>query len=179
MSNFRFLKTEWSEFYQRAAKAEKLVITDPRTSLTYARMALELAVNWMFQNDTELELPHDNTLNSLMKSYEFRNQFPHKLYGEIDLIRKVGNLAIHNKPVSSIDADHAITNLFYFAKWFAKSYSTKELGNLGLFDYDFVPKEGEAALSKKQLESLQNQFDKDLNKFQDELKITLQRNKEL
>lgn len=179
MSNFRFLKTEWSEFYQRAAKAEKLVITDPRTSLTYARMALELAVNWMFQNDTELELPHDNTLNSLMKSYEFRNQFPHKLYGEIDVIRKVGNLAIHNKPVSSIDADHAITNLFYFCKWFAKSYSTKELGDLGLFDYDFVPKEGEAALSKKQLESLQNQFDKDLNKFQDELKITLQRNKEL
>ena len=179
MSNFRFLKTEWSEFYQRAAKAEKLVITDPRTSLTYARMALELAVNWMFQNDTELELPHDNTLNSLMKSYEFRNQFPHKLYGEIDLIRKVGNLAIHNKPISSIDADHAMTNLFYFAKWFAKSYSTKELGDLGLFDYDFVPKEGEAALSKKQLESLQNQFDKDLNKFQDELKITLQRNKEL
>lgn len=179
MSNFRFLETEWSEFYQRAAKAEKLVITDPRTSLTYARMALELAVNWMFQNDTELELPHDNTLNSLMKSYEFKNQFPHKLYGEIDVIRKVGNLAIHNKPVSSIDADHAIINLFYFAKWFAKSYSTKELGDLGLFDYDIIPKEGEAALNKKQLESLQNQFDKDLNKFQDELKITLQRNKEL
>jgi type I restriction enzyme R subunit len=157
-------------------KAEKLVITDPRTSLTYARMALELAVNWMFQNDTELELPYDNTLNSLMKSYEFRNQFPHKLYGEIDLIRKVGNLAIHNKPVTSTDADHAIVNLFYFAKWFAKSYSTKELGDLGLFDSNIIPKEGEAALNKKQLETIQNQFDKELNKFQDELKLSLERN---
>jgi type I restriction enzyme R subunit len=179
MSNFRFLETEWAEFYQRAAKAEKLVITDPRTSLTYARMALELAVNWMFQHDMELELPHDTSLNSLMNCYEFRNQFSAKLYGDINLIRKVGNLAIHNKPVTSIDADHAIVNLFYFAKWFATAYASKDLGDLGLFDYDCIPQQGEAALNKKQLELLQNKFDKELNKFQEELKITLQRNKEL
>ena len=47
-SNFQFLETEWSEFYQRALKAEKLVITDPRTSLTYApngtRVSCELDV---------------------------------------------------------------------------------------------------------------------------------------
>ena len=51
-------------------------------------MALELAVNWMYNNDHDLETPYDKSLNSLMKNYDFKNQFPHKLYNEIDLIRK-------------------------------------------------------------------------------------------
>jgi type I restriction enzyme R subunit len=178
-SNFIFLSIEWPDFYQRAIKAEKLVITDPRTSLTYARMALELAVNWMYQNDTELALPFDTSLNSLMKTLEFRNQFAPKLYNETDLIRKVGNLAVHNKPVSITDAENIISHLFYFSKWFAKSYSQVEIGKLGLFDSTLIPKVGEAALNKRQLASLQENFDKAIKNFQDELKKTLERNKEL
>ena len=168
-TNFQFLEQEWSEFYQRALKAEKLVITDPRTSLTYARMALELAVNWMYNNDHDLEIPYDKSLNSLMKNYDFKNQFSYKIYNEIDLIRKVGNLAIHNKPVSFTDSDQIISNLFYFAKWFAKSYAQNDVGTLGMFEWDYVPKEGESALSKKQLAALQNKLDNELDKFQDEL----------
>jgi type I restriction enzyme R subunit len=99
-SNFQFLENEWAAFHERSVKAEQWVKTDPRTSLTYARMALELAVNWMFNNDEELTLPYDTSLNSLMKQRAFQEQFPHKLYNEIDLIRKTGNLAIHNKSVS-------------------------------------------------------------------------------
>ena len=178
-SNFRFLQTQWPRFYNRATKAEKLAITDPRTSLTYARMALELAVNWMFQNDSELVPPFDNSLNSMMKSYEFRNQFSNKLYNEIDLIRKIGNLAIHNKSITSVDSDQAITNLFYFAKWFAKSYATEDPGELGLFNATFIPKEGEASLNKKQLKVLEEQFGQELHKFQNELKLSQDRNREL
>jgi type I restriction enzyme R subunit len=178
-SNFRFLQTEWPDFFQRAAQSEKLVITDPRTSLTYARMALELAVNWMYKNDTELELPFDTGLNSLMKTYEFTSQFGHKFYNEIDLIRKVGNLAIHNKPVSVTDSEKIISHLFYFAKWFAKSYAQEDIGNPGLFDSTLIPKVGEAALTKRQLAAVQENFEKELNKFQEELKKTLERNKEL
>lgn len=178
-TNFQFLQTEWPEFFQRSAKAEKTVITDPRTSLTYARMALELAVNWMYENDPELHLPYDTNLNSLMKQYDFKSQFSHKVYNDIDIIRKVGNLAIHNKPVSITDSEKLITNLFYFAKWFAKSYANEEIGDIGLIDYNLIPKEGDSALSKKQLEKLQQQFDADLGKSQDDLKKTIARNKEL
>lgn len=178
-SNFQFLQQEWPELFQRAEKAEQLMITDPRTSLTYGRMALELAVNWMYSNDVELELPYDSSLNSLMKNYDFRNQFPSKLYNEIDLIRKVGNLAIHNKPVSGIDSDRNISNLYYFTKWFAKSYSTSNIDVPGLFDGNLIPTEGQTALSKRQLEELQDKFESDLNRFQVELKFTLERNKKL
>jgi type I restriction enzyme R subunit len=38
-TNFQFL-AEWRDLFQRAKKAEQLVLSDPRTSLTYARMAL-------------------------------------------------------------------------------------------------------------------------------------------
>lgn len=178
-TNFQFLQQDWPELFQRTVKAEQLVITDPRTSLTYARMALELAVNWMYSNDSKLELPFDKSLNSLMKNYEFKNQFPFKLYNEIDLIRKVGNLAIHNKPVSGVDSDMVISNLYYFTKWLAKSYSVANIEVPGLFDGNFIPKEGDAALSKRQLENLQSKFDLDLNKFQVELQNSLEKNEKL
>lgn len=178
-SNFQFLENEWLEFYQRAVKAERLAVTDPRTSLTYSRMALEIAVNWMFTNDSELVLPFDTTLNSLMKSFEFRNQFSPKLYNEIDLIRKVGNLAIHNKPVSESDSETIISNLYYFAKWFAKSYSRNNIVVPGLFDASLIPIVGEAILSKKQIETLQAKFNTDLDTFQAELKSSKEKNKQL
>ena len=41
-SNFQFLKNEFATFHDRAVKAEQHVITDPRTSLVYSRMALEV-----------------------------------------------------------------------------------------------------------------------------------------
>ncbi len=34
-TNFQFLSAEWGTFYERATKAEQLVITDPRASLAY------------------------------------------------------------------------------------------------------------------------------------------------
>lgn len=179
MSNFRFLQSQWPDLHQRAIKAEKAVIVDPRTSLVYARMALELAVNWMYQNDYDFELPYDTSLNSLMKQTCFREQFSHKLYRETDLIRKSGNLAIHNRPVSVADAEQSITHLFYLCKWFAKSYADGDIEVPGLFNTALIPQEGEAALSKRQRQALQNKFDKEIAQNQEALKQTIEENRRL
>lgn len=176
-SNFSFLKNQWPQFFQRSEKAESFVITDPRTSLAYSRMALEMAVNWMFTNDQVLSLPYDTSLNSLMSDYEFKQQFTPNLYNDLHLIKKLGNLALHNKPVHQADADVAISNLYYFAKWFAKNYATEKIDLPGLFDGELIPREGADALSKKQFEELQNKFESDLDKFQTDLQNTLERNK--
>lgn len=178
-TNFQFLAEEWADFYQRSVKAEQFVITDPRTSLTYARMALELAINWMFTNDEELTLPYDTSLNSLMKQREFQEQFPHKLYSEIDLIRKAGNLAIHNKPVTISDAEKIIENLFYFSRWFAKSYTKNDLGIIPMFNKEFIPSEGQEALSKKDYKKVQDKFETDLGKFKSKLDQEAEKNAEL
>jgi len=178
-TNFQFLAEEWSDFHQRCVKAEQMVVTDPRTSLTYARMALELAVNWIFANDEELTLPYDTSLNSLMKQREFQEQFPHKLYSEIDLIRKAGNLAIHNKPVTKTDAEKIVENLFYFSRWFAQSYTKNSLGTIPMFNWELIPTEGQEALSKADYINVQEKFETDLRKFKSKLEEEAEKNKEL
>lgn len=169
-TNFHFLQTEFPVFFKRAEKAEQLVITDPRTSLVYSRMALEEAINWMYQNDAELEMPYDTSLNSLMMHSDFKAQFNHKLYNELHLIRKAGNLASHNRPVNDVDSHQAIDTLFYFAKWFAKSYSHEDIEDPGIFDFEIIPKKGADALSKKQVQDLQRKLDDELSNYQEALK---------
>ena len=169
-TNFQFLKNEFATFYDRAHNAEQSVITDPRASLFYARMALEVAVNWMFVNDEELELPYDKSLHSLLIDQTFKAQFNHKIYNELHLIKKTGNLAAHNKPVSDVDSHTIIEHLYYFARWFAKSYAQTDPGNLGVFEFSFIPQKGSGALSRKQIIELQSQFDKELDSYQELIK---------
>ncbi|WP_417371481.1 DEAD/DEAH box helicase family protein [Gelidibacter japonicus] len=170
ISNFNFLEKEFKTFFQRAVKAEQLVITDPRTSLLYSRMALEEAINWMYVNDEELPSTYDTSLHNLLVQPEFKEQFNHKLYGELFIIKKAGNLAAHNKPVSDIDSHQAIEALFYFSKWFIKSYSKDEIEEIGIFDFENIPKKGASALSKNQLKKLQEKLDVELNTYQEKLK---------
>lgn len=169
-SNFQFLENEFTTFHDRAVKAEKLVITDPRTSLVYSRMALEEAINWMYTNDEELETPYNTSLNSLMVQQQFKEQFNHKLYNELHIIRKTGNLASHNKTVNDIDSHNSIDALFYFAKWFIKSYGQESIENIGIFDFDYIPKVGGSSLSRRQLDQLQEKLDKQLKNHQEQLK---------
>jgi type I restriction enzyme R subunit len=170
-SNFQFLAKEFSVFYNRAHKAEQLVITDPRTSLFYSRMALEEAVNWMYANDDELEQQYNTTLHNLLVQQDFKEQFNHKLYNELFIIKSAGNLAAHNKPVSDLDSHKAIDALFYFGKWFIKSYSQETVEEIGIFDFELLPKVGASVLSKKQIKQLEEQFDKELNLYQEQLKV--------
>ena len=169
-TNFQFLKNEFITFYDRAVKAEQLVIIDPRTSLFYSRMALEEAINWMYVNDDELEQQHNTSLHNLLVQPDFKAQFNHKLYNELFLIKKVGNLAAHNKAVNDIDAHKAIEALFYFGKWFIKSYAQEPVSDIGIFDFDCIPKESGSTLSKKQIKQLQEQLDKELDNYQEKIK---------
>ncbi|MGM0636565.1 MAG: DEAD/DEAH box helicase family protein [Bacteroidota bacterium] len=168
-SNFSFLDTEWKAFYIKAKTAEEKAICEPRTSLIYARMALEIAINWMYNNDQELPKPYDTSLNSLMTQTEFKEQFNHKLYNELHLIRKSGNLAAHNKPVSDIDSLSSIEQLFYFAKWFAKSYSNQNNIAQEEFDWLLIPKKDEVSITKRKLEEVKESLEKQLAAYQVQL----------
>ena len=169
-TNFQFLAAEFPVLYDRAHKAEQLVITDPRTSLIYSRMALEEAINWMYANDEELESQYDTSLHNLLVQQAFKEQFNHKLYGELFVIKRGGNLAAHNRPVSDIDSHKAIDALFYFSKWFIKSYAQEPVSDIGIFDFDYIPKEGGSTLSRKQIQQLQEKLDKELDTYQEQLK---------
>ena len=57
-SNFDFLAKEWADFQTEAIQAESFAVTSPRASAFYSRRALELAVNWLYENDNYLDLPY-------------------------------------------------------------------------------------------------------------------------
>lgn len=169
-TNFQFLASEFSLFYDRASKAEEYVNTDPRTSLICARAAMEAGIHWMYSHNTNLEYPYDTTLNSLMLDAAFKAEFPHKLYTEIHLIRRTGNFAAHNKPVSKEDAYNIIELLFYFAKWFTKTYTTNNDTIIpGLFNWEYIPEKVDKAFSKKEIKALKVELDSGIANFQTQL----------
>jgi len=164
-SNFRFL-SPWREIMNKALRAEEKVFQEPRTSLIYARMTLELAVKWMYSHDADLEKPYDNSLNSLMKQQDFRDQINRKLYQEIDLIRKAGNMAAHGNRVSSRDSRTVIEYLYYFMRWFSRSYNEEDYESIGRLDESLIPRKEEETVSRNALEKLQQKLEQQIRAFE-------------
>jgi type I restriction enzyme R subunit len=169
LSNFSFLETSWSKLNELAHKAENKARYEPRTSLFYARMSLEMAINWMYSNDHELEKPYDTSLFALMQEQDFKAQFNQQLYNDLHIIRKLGNLASHNKPVSDTDALTVIKKLFLFLKWFAKAYSDDEIAISKDFNWSLIPERDEVKVTKSQLKELQKQLEEQKIDFQNRL----------
>lgn len=177
-SNFSFLN-EWQDLMDKARIAEQKARSEPRTSLIYARMALELAVNWMFNNDDELEMPFDKSLNSLMNQIEFQQQFNQKLYRELHLIKKSGNLAVHNKPVSEVDSLATIEQLYYFTRWFAKSYGSEVTEQPGVFDWELIPQKDRDDASRRETMQLIQQLETQLQQIQQQQEKERERKEKL
>ena len=178
-SNFQFIAEKWPEIYDRFSKAEELSYADPRTSLAYSRMGLELAVNWVFEHDPELELPYDKSLNGLMRDFKFVEQVPRKILNDLHLIRKTGNLALHNKSVNKQDSLQAIQNAFFFSRFLASSYAPDECEKPGIFQFDVIPEEGGPTLTKRELDELIQTFEASVDKWQTQIKEVEDRNNEL
>lgn len=58
ITQFAFLKSEFSNVFAHARKAEELTLSDPRGACFYARLALETAVGWMYEADSALREPY-------------------------------------------------------------------------------------------------------------------------
>ena len=94
MSNFQFLHEEWPAIFREAYEAEQLTLTSPKASAIIARSALEKGVEWLYQNDGELEWPYDTKLSSLIHEQCFREIIKPSMFREINLIRLTGNNAV-------------------------------------------------------------------------------------
>ncbi|MGV3774103.1 MAG: DEAD/DEAH box helicase family protein [Verrucomicrobiales bacterium] len=156
MSNFDFLKAEWPDLFESARNAERLAYADPRAACFYARRTIELEVFWLYKHDTTLHLPYQEQLNALIHEPTFRKLVGPTVGAKIDLIRKLGNLAVHSaKPIRQYDALTALREVFHVGWWLAHSYArgTKPADGLA-FKQDLLPTQ--AAIPQKTLEQLQN-----------------------
>lgn len=159
MSNFGFLQVEWPELYGEAMRAERLAIADPRTSCFYARRAVELALNWLYQADDTLREPYRRDLSAMINEPTLVNLVGPALRMKMDVIRRQGNLAVHStRPVQSNDAIRSVAELFHVMYWLARNYARHEANvppsSLG-FDASRIPVPQPAAVRQKNLAELQ------------------------
>lgn len=126
MTNFEFLKKEpkFSPFAEAAISAEKIYRIDSEACVINCRRAMEFAVKWMYSVDSDLVMPYQDTLISLMSDESFRDIVGIDIWRRMDFIRRTANNAAHcsNKKISSEQAELCLENLFVFLDFVAYCY---------------------------------------------------------
>ncbi len=176
MSNFSFISnTEWAEFAQAPIEAEQNVHSAPLYCAMLCRKSLEEWVRWIYEHDEDLELPYDTTLNSLMHNQAFKDIIKISQFQQINLIRKLGNSAVHTSAkIKSEEALHCLQLLHGFIRWVMLIYSEVRVPSVP-FDENLVPKSENNEKSKEELKRLEKAF----HEQQEELKKVLEELEEI
>ena len=124
MSNFDFLKTEFHSLYPKAKQTESLVHSDPRGSCFYARLTLELAVDWLYDHDLSLRRPYENKLGAMIHEPSFQHLLKEPLFNKVKAIQRAGNQAAHSQRlIRKHDALAVCRELFHVLYWIARTYT--------------------------------------------------------
>ena len=158
MSNFQFLQKEWPAIFKEAKEAEQLTLTSPKACAMICRSALEKSVQWLYQNDEELEWPYDTKLASLIHQQCFREIIKPSMFREVDLIRLNGNAAAHGKSIIQDQSIASIKNLFRFLSFLGVYYNEEDL-EVPAFSIELIPDGNEQKETLKALQQLENQLD--------------------
>lgn len=157
-SNFTFLQQEFEPLLHTAQRAEQHVHTDPMYCAILCRKSLEEFIKWLYDNDGELEIPADTTLNSLLHEQSFMNLVPQALLRNINLLRKIGNNAIHsNQRTEKRDAIAGLKILHDFALWVVRLYSRSQTP-VTQFDESVLPAGEPVERTRLQIQELTRQY---------------------
>ena len=172
MSQFSFIKTEWPDLHESAAKADALAYADSRTACFHARRALELLVHWLYKHDASLRLPYQDNLSALLHEPTFKLATGPSVFAKMVLINRLGNRAVHgHRQVPQLDALTAVRELFHVCYWLAHSYARGTKPPPGVsFDASVLPKT--TPLPKQTVDQLQR-LESDLRERDDKLSTIL------
>lgn len=166
MSNFSFIHTdEWKLIHQDAAEAERLALTSPKASTILCRSAMELGVNWLYENDYDLEFPYDRKLSSLLHNHEFRNIIKPSMFTELNLIRKQGNNAAHGRSITQEQSIASLKYLFRFLSFISVYYGESD-ARPPEFSLEHIPNGSEKKEALETVQKLQTHLDRKLEKEQ-------------
>ncbi|MBI5218016.1 MAG: DEAD/DEAH box helicase family protein [Bacteroidia bacterium] len=144
-SNFLFLTDSFADFLESVTEAEKNVFSAPRVSAFYSRLTLENAIRWLYNHDSDLELPYQDNLNALMYEQSFKNIIPPSMLNNLTYIRKLGNDAAHRKFNPAQEESLAsLRYLYTFMRWLVRMYSENPIEipaqlNESLIPYSPIP----------------------------------------
>ncbi len=159
-SQFTFLAADFPEVVGHAVTAERAARSDPRASCFYARLALEVAVNWIFANDGKLNAPFETTLAARIHEPTFRQVVGQGRFASANIIRNFGNTAVHEtRPVPPDKAIASVRELFNFSYWLARTYGRKQPDPNLTFLPDALPQTKQIAVSTlAQLQDIAKNF---------------------
>jgi len=141
MSQFNFLASTFSETFEYAAHAESFAHADPRSSCFYSRLALEVAVNWMYQRDPTLRDPYSTTLAARIHEPSFRKLAGNVIVAKARVIKDLGNRAAHEGGrLQPTDAVNALRELFHFSYWLVRTYTKTKLDPQLSFTVEGLPR---------------------------------------
>ncbi|MEV0773385.1 DEAD/DEAH box helicase family protein [Nocardia salmonicida] len=157
VGNFDFLQAEWPQLHAEARKAERDALFDPRTTCFYARRTVEHTVQWIYRTKN-LPEPYKSDLAARIHEGSFVGVVGHGLITKMDLIRRLGNAAVHDdKPVSKDSGQKALAELFHIMSWLARTYATQPSSKPSpqqQFDPARLPKPGGGAVVAKTVAQL-------------------------
>ena len=124
MSNFAFIKAEWPAIHADCARAESYLSADPRSACFYGRRAAEVLVAHLY-DVMALSLPYQDDLSARVNDAGFKAKVGVGISQKLNLIRKVGNTAVHDtKPIRPDVALAVLRELHHVVVWAAFRYST-------------------------------------------------------
>lgn len=138
-------------FHTHAAMAERQALADPRGAAVHARLAAEAMVRWLFDNDTALNAPYQDSLAALIAEPSFHSLVGTMIRTKLDLIRKIGNRAAHPGQFVASQSVSSLRELFHIGLWFACRYSSTPPDAALAFSADALPKGDAPATSAPQV----------------------------
>jgi type I restriction enzyme R subunit len=182
-SNFAFLTGSWSGFGNMAREAEQNALLRPAYAAMLCRKSAEQWVQWLYENDPDLELPYDTSFNALLHQPEFKALVAPEIFQHLDLIRKTGNNAVHARhPVQAGEALVVLKKLHRFSRWVVRLYS-EDTPEVPEFDDALVPKADPGQIiadkTRAELRSLEEKWNRDNESVRAELRLREARIREL
>jgi len=153
MSNFQFLQHDFPQLFKDAKDAEQLTFVSSKACAILCRSVLETAVNWLYNNDSDLTKPYDTRLSSLIHQQCFKDILKPSIFHEINVIRKVGNNAAHGKKIVQYEALVSIKNLFRFLSFLTIIYAENK-PDIPPFDESIIPDGKEEEKTKQELDKI-------------------------
>ncbi|HCQ5598956.1 DEAD/DEAH box helicase family protein [Clostridioides difficile] len=126
MGNFDFLqkKKNFNSFNTACLEAEKSILVSPSTCATITRRALELSVKWLYANDSDLVLPYQDNLSTLIHNNSFIELIDYDMLPLLKYIVKLGNVSVHTSAnIERGEAILSLNNLHQFVSWIDYCYS--------------------------------------------------------
>jgi type I restriction enzyme, R subunit len=184
-SQFTLIAQQWPDLHEEAQKVEQFALSDPRTACFYARRTIELLVEWVYDNDSQLERPFAaQTLADLMYARVFCDVAGDQMR-RFRLLKDLGNKAVHRTdPIRPGDAVLAARELFQVLRWFALTYGRDPQRVRGCsFNTDLLPSRdagiAQQTQSREQLKALAEQLAERDQQLRDQRLATLASQEEL